>query len=83
MVDTMEENTEWVRVWAVNSLEHLPALQDAARKGADALQTCVREIWTTAPEDSETWYQGRDMSDADYDNTDWASLVDDVLDVRL
>lgn len=79
MSDTDAENTRWVEVWAVNASDHYGDLQAAASEGPEALRELVYELWTNAKEGGDhsgTYYQAREMSEADYELVDWAEVAE-------
>lgn len=78
-MQTDEENTRWVEVWAVNSPEYYDRLVNVAEDGPDALRGLVEELWRDAPDGSTEMYQAREMRHGDYDRVDWQEVTDTLL----
>jgi hypothetical protein len=78
-MQTDEQNTRWVTVWAVNSPDYYDRLQATAAGGPDALRALVEQIWKDAPDGTPEYYQARAMSHDDYDRVDWTEVVTDLI----
>lgn len=78
-MQTDEENTRWVEVWALNSVDYYDRLLKAADQGADDLRELVEQLWDNPPEDSTEYYQAREMAHDDYDRVDWQEVANTLL----
>lgn len=75
-MQTDEENTRWVEVWAVNSVPYHARLMDAAEDGPEALRELVEnELWNNPPDGTTEYYQAREMTNSDYDRVDWTEVA--------
>lgn len=79
-MQTDEENTRWVEVWAVNSVDYHGQLQDAATEGPEELRGLVEQLWKSADDGTTEHIQAREMTDSDYDRVDWAEVAKTLLD---
>jgi hypothetical protein len=83
--DTREQNTHWISEWIQNDPAELSwRAREVAREAWEAddysiLRDHLEGILRAAEEESTAWYVARQMSDADYDRTDWAEVADDLL----